>query len=316
MGSQQHTVKKPSHTTMVKLQFPPPEKEDRLPMLRTKSSPQLLPVTIKETRRRNENDRAVGLLSFLGSVLLFIGFLMILFSIKSVWDLKIENWRLCKENAALKKTVRDNVAVEKFTQHIPSEAEILEFERPVTVEPPKLSWSVSVQIFWSSPFITPCDMNWLARELADQIYDKKKELDEEKMVETMEIQEIQENQVEEMLEIESENSPNMDIVEEFEVENGGPLLKSPEDTDLKNGNGYEDQNNEELNHAINEDQQTGLHRFAEGSGDISDLYFNEEDEFFQNDKISPEELKNEEMMIDEIANDKDIEFKPDDDNWN
>merc|ERR1712183_1112411 len=246
MGSQQHTVKKPSHTTMVKLQFPPPEKEDRLPMLRTKSSPQLLPVTIKETRRRNENDRAVGLLSFLGSVLLFIGFLMILFSIKSVWDLKIENWRLCKENAA----------------------------------------------------------------------DKKKELDEEKMVETMEIQEIQENQVEEMLEIESENSPNMDIVEEFEVENGGPLLKSPEDTDLKNGNGYEDQNNEELNHAINEDQQTGLHRFAEGSGDISDLYFNEEDDFFQNDKISPEELKNEEMMIDEIANDKDIEFKPDDDNWN
>merc|ERR1712096_34372 len=250
MGSQQHTVKKPSHTTMVKLQFPPPEKEDRLPMLRTKSSPQLLPVTIKETRRRNENDRAVGLLSFLGSVLLFIGFLMILFSIKS------------------------------------------------------------------SPFITPCDMNWLARELADQIYDKKKELDEEKMVETMEIQEIQENQVEEMLEIESEISPNMDIVEEFEVENGGPLLKSPEDTDLKNGNGYEDQNNEELNHEINEDQQTGLHRFAEGSGDISGLYFNEEDAFFQNDRISPEEFKNEEMMIDEIANDKDIEFKPDDDNWN
>merc|ERR1711892_499952 len=196
-------------TTMVQLQFPPPdtEKEARTPILRIKNVPHILPVTIRETRKQREEEKVMSLFSFLGSVLLFIGFLMILFSIKSVWDLKIENWRLCKENAALKKTVRDNVAVEKFTQHIPSEAEILEFERPVTVEPPKLSWSVSVQIFWSSPFITPCDMNWLARELADQIYDKKKELDEEKMVETMEIQEIQENQVEEMLEIESENSP-------------------------------------------------------------------------------------------------------------
>merc|ERR1711887_16612 len=94
---------------------------------------------------------------------------MVLFSVKTVWDLKIENWRLVKEN----------VPAEKFKQYIPSEADILEFEGPAKIDP-DLSWSVSIQTFWSSPFITPCNMNWLARELADQIYERKKEFDQEK----------------------------------------------------------------------------------------------------------------------------------------
>ena len=144
---------------MVKLQFPPSEKEDRTPILKTRNVPHLLPITIRENRRPTENERVMSIFSFLGTCLLFIGFLMVLFSIKSVWDLKIENWRLVKENAALKRTVRDNVSVDKFRQQIQSEDEIMEFERPRKVEDPDISWSVSVQIFWSSPYITPCNMN-------------------------------------------------------------------------------------------------------------------------------------------------------------
>merc|ERR1711910_46584 len=179
-----------THINMVKIQLLPSEKEsqDRAPMLRSKNLPQFLPVTIRDTRR-NENEKAAGILSFLSSILIFIGFLMVLFSIKSVWDLKIQNWRLCKENAALKKTVRDNVAAEKFQDNIQSEDDMLEFEREDLFEPPNLSWGVSVQIFWSSPYITPCDMNWLARELTGQIYQRKKELDEamkQKAVDSME----------------------------------------------------------------------------------------------------------------------------------
>merc|ERR1719312_2116675 len=168
---------------MVKLQFPQVEtdKEVQAPILktRTRTVPRVLPVTIRDARRQHEDDKAMSMMSFLATCLLFTGFLMVLFSVKTVWDLKIENWRLVKENAALKKTVRDNVSAEKFRQQITSEADILEFEGPAKIDP-DLSWSVSIQIFWSSPFITPCNMNWLARELADQIYEQKREFDQEK----------------------------------------------------------------------------------------------------------------------------------------
>merc|ERR1712236_102228 len=161
-------------------------------------------------------------LCFLSSILIFIGFLMVLFSIKSVWDLKIQNWRLCKENAALKKTVRDNVAAEKFQDNIKSEDDMLEFEREDLFEPPNLSWGVSIQIFWSSPYITPCDMNWLARELTGQIYQRKKEHDEaikqNGIVEGKKIAEEVVGAVDDSIEkeiemIENEISPKTDIIE-------------------------------------------------------------------------------------------------------
>merc|ERR1712179_258871 len=118
--------------------------------------PHILPITIRDSRRPQEDERAMSMFSFLATCLLFTGFLVVLFSVKNVWDLKIENWRLVKENAALKKTVKDNVPAEKFKQYIPSEA----------------------------------DINWLARELADQIYERKKEFDQEKKKEAKTIFEI------------------------------------------------------------------------------------------------------------------------------
>jgi len=281
-------------TTMVQLQFPPPdtEKEARTPILRIKNVPHILPVTIRETRKQREEEKVMSLFSFLGTCLLFIGFLMVLFSIKSVWDLKIENWRLVKENAALKKTVRDNVSVEKFKQRVPSEDEIMEFERPTKIEDPDLSWSVSVQIFWSSPFITPCNMNWLARELADQIYDRKKEIDQE--VENMK---FEEEQVEEMFKKESKNSP---IIEEvFEVATGGPYNKFQEYSEFESK--IIDLEEELLENEIDDVQVDAEPKSTMTMAPLitSDLFFGEEYELVVADTSYDEETRNE---LTKIAN--------------
>merc|ERR1711862_697282 len=193
------------------------------PILKTRRMPHVLPITIRESRRQQDEERAMSMFSFLATCLLFTGFLVVLFSVKNVWDLKIENWRLVKENAALKKTVRDNVPADKFKKSVPSEAEILEFEGPAKIDP-DLSWSVSIQIFWSSPFITPCNMNWLARELADQIYEQKREFDQEKKREAETFIEDYDQKSEE------EENEILQVVDEvYEVVTGGPQKTSSDD---------------------------------------------------------------------------------------
>jgi hypothetical protein len=146
--------------------------EAKTPNLMPKRLSQTYTVTIRETRRRNKNEKAVGLII---CVLSITGFLLALSSMKCIWDFKIENWHLCKENAVLKKTVRDNVAEEKFQNNFQSEEEILEFEHPGFSDRPSKSWGVSFQIFWSSSFVTSYDMRLLRRELSNQIYQKKSE---------------------------------------------------------------------------------------------------------------------------------------------
>jgi len=229
---------------MVKLQFPPAEaeKEATTPILKPRRMPHVLPITIRDSRRQQDDDRAMSMFSFLATCLLFTGFLMVLFSVKTVWDLKIENWRLVKENAALKKTVRDNVPAEKFKQSVPSEADILEFEGPAKIDP-DLSWSVSIQIFWSSPFITPCNMNWLARELADQIYERKKELDQEKKNEAKTIFEDYDKKSEKA------EDEYLQIVDEvYEVVTGGPQEKSADyfESEIEDGTMIVEENNDDI----------------------------------------------------------------------
>ena len=93
---------------------------------------------------------------------------------------------------------------------------ILEFEEPAKIDP-DLTWSVSIQIFWSSPFITPCNMNWLARELADQIYERKREFDQEKKKEEETIFEDYDKKSEE------EENEIVQVVDKiYEVVTGGP----------------------------------------------------------------------------------------------
>lgn len=211
---------------------------------------------------------------------------MVLFSIKSVWDLKIENWRLVKENAALKRTVRDNVSVDKFRQQIQSEDEIMEFERPRKVEDPDISWSVSVQIFWSSPYITPCNMNWLARELAEQIYDRKMEIDEE-----MKNMEIEEKQVEEV----------------FEVATGGPYQKLPDFSETDNT--MVDLEEELLELEVDDVQNIEM---TEAPLITSDLFFGEENEIIGAEKAYDEETKQELLKIaDEFGFGLDLNLKLD-----
>eukprot|EP00092_Neocalanus_flemingeri_P058545 GFUD01069764.1.p1 GENE.GFUD01069764.1~~GFUD01069764.1.p1 ORF type:complete len:310 (+),score=92.43 GFUD01069764.1:33-932(+) len=239
--------------------------EENNPILKTKKIPLILPVTIKDVRKAEENKKAYDILSALSSVLLFIGCLLILFSIKSVWNLKIENWRLIKENAALKKTVRDNVAVENFRDLIPSEEEILEFERFATVDMPDLSWSETAQVFWSSNIIPPFDMKFLVRKLADQIY-KKKELFNQ-MEETHEVKEMQgekhlkrEERVDDFQEIQEREFQDNNIVKILEI------MNIPIDEFQKIGIYGE------INQEVMGDLE--MQRFAEGSGVAQD--FNEQ----------------------------------------
>jgi len=148
------------------------DREAKTMSLVTKCLPQTHTVNNRETSRKNEDKKTVGLLI---CVLSFTGFLLALSATKSIWDFKIENWRLCKENAFLKKTVLDNVAVEKFQSNFQSEDEILEFEKPGISDHPSITWRVSFQIFWSSSYNTSYDMKKLGRELSNQIYQKKSE---------------------------------------------------------------------------------------------------------------------------------------------
>jgi len=284
--------------------------------------PQLLPVTIKHIRTPTENEKAAGVFNVLGNILLFLGFLMILFSMKSVWDLKIENWRLCKENAALMRTVRDNIAVEKFREHIPSEEEIMEFEKPSRLGAPDLSWSVSVQIFWSSPFITPCDMNWLARELADQIYHKKEENDQEREKDIMEIQEKQAEdflqreeridefqEMEEIMEIQNEAFP-IESDEVFKVESGGPFLKTSENLLFVSPNADDEEVNEEMvRNDTEEDRQNLLSQWLESSDGNKDIFL-EEDEVSLVNMIEKEEPTMEEIS-DLVGLELKLELDPD-----
>merc|ERR1712198_694236 len=102
----QHTNINGNSLKMVQIKFQPLVGTEKID---DKTRMNVLPVTLQEAdRKRNESEKVLSFISFLGTCLMFIGFIMILFSIKSVWDLKIENWRL-KENAALKKAVKDNV---------------------------------------------------------------------------------------------------------------------------------------------------------------------------------------------------------------
>eukprot|EP00092_Neocalanus_flemingeri_P011193 GFUD01012057.1.p1 GENE.GFUD01012057.1~~GFUD01012057.1.p1 ORF type:complete len:320 (-),score=98.08 GFUD01012057.1:212-1135(-) len=248
-------------------------KEEKNPSLKTKKIPLILPVTIKDVRRAEENKKAYDILSALSSVLLFIGCLLILFSIKSVWNLKIENWRLIKENAALKKTVRDNVAVENFRDHIPSEEEILEFERFATVDMQDLSWSESAQIFWSSNIIPPFDMKFLVRKLADQIYKKKELFDQ--MEETHEVKEMQgekhlkrEERVDDFQEIQEREFQDNNIAKilDSKKQDTEEIMNIPIDEFQKIGI------DGEINQEVMGDPE--MQRFAEGSGVAQD--FNEQ----------------------------------------
>jgi len=243
----QHTNINGISLKMVQIKFQPLVGTDKID---DKARINVLPVTLQEAdRKRNDGEKVLSFISFLGTCLMFIGFIMILFSIKSVWDLKIENWRLIKENAALKKAVKDNVSVEKFAKLATSEDDILEFERPVKVEDPNISWRLSIQIFWSSPYITPCNMHWLARELAAQIYQDKKAFDQMKEIN------------EDFEKIESTEAEKLDNLEVVEVINGGPY-------EIEENSGFED--SEDAQNLIKNDQLVPL---AEYSSEASDLYF-------------------------------------------
>merc|ERR1711874_252447 len=269
-------------------------------MGKPKTPPHVLPVTIRDHRKQREEEKMISLFSFLATCLLFTGFLMVLVSVKTVWDLKIENWRLVKENAALKKTVRENVSVEKFKQQIPTEDEIVQFERPANIEDPDLSWSVSIQIFWSSPFITPCNMNWLARELAEQIYERKTELDQEKKQSGSE---FKKELVDEMFDKENKLSPNIEEV--FDIATVDQEKKIPDNSKSENPVLILE---EEF---VSEDDDDASRKITKAPL-TSDLYFGEEYEIIAAYNSYDEKTKNElKDIFDEMGYDLNVDLKLD-----
>ena len=93
------------------------------------------------------------------------------FNLKQLADLRTKNWILCKENAALKKTVKDHLAENKFLADVSSTKDDIEMEEAmVTVGLPNSDYMFNVRVVWYSPDVTPCHMGWLINRLADQMY--------------------------------------------------------------------------------------------------------------------------------------------------
>ena len=213
--------------------------------------------------------------------------------------------------------------IDMYTEeHIPPEEEIMEFGKPSRLGAPDLSWSVSVQISWSSPFITPCDMNWLARELADQIYHKKEENDQEREKDIMEIQEKQAEdflqreeridefqEMEEIMEIQNEAFP-IESDEVFKVESGGPFLKTSENLLFVSPNADDEEVNEEMvSNDTKEDPQNLLSQWLESSDGNKDIFL-EEDEVSLVNMIEKEEPTMEEIS-DLVGLELKLELDPD-----
>ena len=147
---------------------------------------QLLPVSKNNILRTEENtkdNKDKNRQYLLANILLLIWVLTVLCSIKSVWHMKIENEQLNKENAVLKKAVRDNIAKETFT-NLPLEDASLGSSGQPHRNSPNLSWSGIAQIFWSSTVKTPGDKNLMIRDLAEQIYTMENKLDQLRIDET------------------------------------------------------------------------------------------------------------------------------------
>ena len=83
------------------------------------------------------------------------------------------NWVLCKENAALKKTVQDNLVKLDFVDHILSKEDAQEDDGMLmTLGLPRDDYVFQVQVVWFSPYVTPCHMGWLMDRLEQNIYER------------------------------------------------------------------------------------------------------------------------------------------------
>merc|ERR1712215_274382 len=74
-----------------------------------------------------------------------------------------------KENAALKKAVKDNLSPDAFADKVTQEKRD-SVEATMNMELPNDDYMFQISVVWNAPDVTPCHIGWLMRRLSDQIY--------------------------------------------------------------------------------------------------------------------------------------------------
>merc|ERR1712034_45280 len=121
-----------------------------------------------ETRRQNNSFR----FPFSFFTLFFLTVVTIL-SLKNLAQLRTQNWLLCKENAVLKKSIKNNLVEHDFVDQVAKKKDMLEKKEALMVMGlPDSDYMFQIQVVWYSPDVTPCHMGWLMTRLVQQIYGK------------------------------------------------------------------------------------------------------------------------------------------------
>lgn len=78
---------------------------------------------------------------------------------------------LRSEKALLETVVNEKISKSQFLAKIYTVNDILSFVDP---EPEPLTdrWSFNINVYWTSDYISRCNMYWLSRNIADRIYDR------------------------------------------------------------------------------------------------------------------------------------------------
>ena len=83
--------------------------------------------------------------------------------------MRTQNWLLVKENAALKKAVKENLSPDAFADKVTQEKQD-SVEATMNMELPNDDYMFQISVVWNAPDVTPCHIGWLMRRLSDQIY--------------------------------------------------------------------------------------------------------------------------------------------------
>merc|ERR1712025_1232572 len=162
--------------------------------------------TIRDANRGEGIQSVPRIMKGTGLMSLILASIIFILTMKTLHDMKLQNYRLYKENALLSKKVKENMSKEKFEAETPDEKDLVQLETaPQKDVPEGMPWSVRVQVLWYSPSISPCNMHWLSHELAAQIWMKTNEMKES--ADISRIQHIEEKE---------EETISTDVIEDVE----------------------------------------------------------------------------------------------------
>jgi len=218
---------------MVQIQLPEQEKVQvqGLKVVPSRGKVPLLPHTVREVAGTRKEQTARN------RSCIFLVFLSILFaivSVKKICDLKEENLRLLQQlalerqkDSVLKLAVRDNISPSRFLGHQFTDAEVAEVTEPSQPETQPASWSINLLVLWSSPEVSVCDMRRLSNILAQEIYSKGAEEQEETRSPWMDLAENTNEDTEPESEETEDSAESVESVESEESEESDEVFDEP-----------------------------------------------------------------------------------------